>query len=276
MRKLLMILTCIVASIGLSLAQTTRVSGKVVDDTGEGVIGASVVVKGTTVGTVTDVDGKFSMNIPSDKKTLVISLLGMKTKEVAAGASLNILLEDDSRVMDEVVVTALGISKEKKALGYAVADVSGEELSKTRGGLTNPINALAGKVAGLQINGASGNMGGSSKVLLRGVKSLTGNNQPLFVIDGVPVEGQDYNSTDTQRGAGGYDYGNLIQDINPDDVADISVLKGPNASALYGSRAANGVIMITTKKGTKGAGLGISVNSSVGFEVVNKFPNLQR
>lgn len=276
MRKLLMILTCIVASIGLSLAQTTRVSGKVVDDTGESVIGASVVVKGTTVGTVTDVDGKFSMNVPSDKKTLVISLLGMKTKEVAVGTNLNILLEDDSRVMDEVVVTALGISKEKKALGYAVADVKGDELIKSRGGVANPINALTGKVAGLQINGASGNMGGSSKVLLRGVKSLSGNNQPLFVIDGVPVDGQDFNSTDTQRGAGGYDYGNLIQDINPDDIADISVLKGPNASALYGSRAANGVIMITTKKGDKNQGLGISLNSSVGFEVVSKLPRMQK
>jgi TonB-linked SusC/RagA family outer membrane protein len=119
-------------------------------------------------------------------------------------------------------------------------------------------------------------MGGSSKVVIRGVKSLSGNNQPLFVIDGVPIEGTDYNTTDAARGAGGYDYGNLIQDINPDDIASISVLKGPNASALYGSRASNGVVMITTKKGTKNKGLGISVNSSLGFEKVNKLPKMQK
>lgn len=276
MRRFMMIFACIVASVGLSLAQTARVSGIVIDDTGEAVIGASVVAKGSMVGTVTDVDGKFSLNVPSDTKTLVVSLIGMKTKEVPVGPDLRITLEDDSKVMDEVVVTAMGISREKKALGYAVADVKADELIKSRGGVANPINGLAGKVAGLQITGATGNMGGSTKVLLRGIKSLSGNNQPLFVIDGVPIEGTDFNSVDTQRGAGGYDYGNLIQDINPDDVANISVLKGPNASALYGSRAANGVIMITTKRGEKNQGLGVTVNSSVGFEVVNKLPKMQK
>lgn len=276
MRRFVMIFACIVASVGLSLAQTARVSGIVIDDTGEAVIGASVVAKGSMVGTVTDVDGKFSLNVPSDTKTLVVSLIGMKTKEVPVGPDLRITLEDDSKVMDEVVVTAMGISREKKALGYAVADVKADELIKSRGGVANPINGLAGKVAGLQITGATGNMGGSTKVLLRGIKSLSGNNQPLFVIDGVPIEGTDFNSVDTQRGAGGYDYGNLIQDINPDDVANISVLKGPNASALYGSRAANGVIMITTKRGEKNQGLGVTVNSSVGFEVVNKLPKMQK
>ncbi|MDU1903530.1 MAG: SusC/RagA family TonB-linked outer membrane protein [Dysgonomonas sp.] len=285
MRKLILFLACLFASIGLSLAQTIRVSGTVVDDTGEGVIGASVVAKGTTTGSITDLDGKFSFNIPSDRKTLVISLIGMRSKEVPAGTDLRIVLEDDTQLIDEVVVTAMGISKEKKALGYAVADVKGDELIKSRGGVANPINALSGKVAGLQIAGASGNMGGSAKVILRGVKSLSGNNQPLFVIDGVPIDGRDFNDNsatasgdinDTARGAGGYDYGNLIQDLNPDDIADISVLKGPNASALYGSRASNGVIMITTKKGEKNKGLGISVNSSVGFEVVNKLPKMQK
>ncbi len=230
MRRLMMIFACIVASVGLSLAQTTRVSGVVIDDTGEAVIGASVVAKGSMVGTVTDIDGKFSLNIPADKKTLVVSLIGMKAKEVPVGSDLRITLEDDSRVMDEVVVTAMGISREKKALGYAVADVKADELIKSRGGVSNPINGLAGKVAGLQITGATGNMGGSTKVILRGIKSLSGNNQPLFVIDGVPIEGTDFNTTNAARGAGGYDYGNLIQDINPDDVADISVLKGKGGS----------------------------------------------
>ncbi|HMM03732.1 MULTISPECIES: SusC/RagA family TonB-linked outer membrane protein [unclassified Dysgonomonas] len=275
-KRLLLILSCLFLSIGYIAAQTTKITGTVVDDLGEPAIGVSVVVKGTTIGTVTDVDGTFSINLPEGKSTLVFSFIGMKTKEEAAKEGMKVVLEQNAQIMNEVVVTAMGITKEKKALGYAVADLGGDELIKSRGGVSNPINALVGKVAGLQITGSSGNMGGSSKVLLRGVKSLTGNNQPLFVVDGVPIAGQDFNSTDTQRGAGGYDYGNLIQDLNPDDIENISVLKGPNASALYGSRASNGVIMITTKKGEINKGLGISVNSAVGFEVVSKLPKMQK
>jgi TonB-linked SusC/RagA family outer membrane protein len=204
--------------------------------------------------------------------------MGMKTVEFAASDNLTVVLEDDSEELGEVVVTALGISREKKALGYAVQDVKSDELLKTRGGLNNPVNALQGKVAGLQILSSTGALGGSAKVLIRGVKSISGNNQPLFVIDGVPIEGSDYNSAETERGAGGFDYGNLIQDLNPDDIENISVLKGPNASALYGSRATNGVIMITTKKGTgkKGGGLGVTFSTSIGIETVNKLPKLQR
>ncbi len=275
-RKLLLVLSFFLISLGYITAQTTKITGIVIDDLGEPTVGASVVVKGTTTGTITDVDGAFSINVPQGKTILVFSLLGMKTKEETAKPDMRVTLEPDAKMMDEVIVTAMGITKEKKALGYAVADVKGDELVKSRGGVSNPISALSGKIAGLQITGASGNMGGSAKVILRGVKSLSGSNQPLFIIDGVPIEGQDYNSTDAQRGAGGYDYGNMIQDINPDDIADISVLKGPNASALYGSRAANGVIMITTKKGEKKAGLGITFNSSVGFEVVSKLPKMQK
>jgi TonB-linked SusC/RagA family outer membrane protein len=204
--------------------------------------------------------------------------MGMKTVEFTASDNLIVSLDDDTEELGEVVVTALGISREKKALGYAVQEVKGDEMLKTRGGLSNPVNALQGKVAGLQIQNSSGALGGSAKVLIRGVKSISGNNQPLFVIDGVPIEGGDYNSTETARGGGGYDYGNLIQDINPDDIENISVLKGPNASALYGSRATNGVIMITTKKGTgkKGGGLGVTFSTSVGIEKVNKLPKLQK
>ncbi len=132
-------------------------------------------------------------------------------------------------------------------MGYAVTELKGDEMLKSRGGLSNPVNALQGKVAGLTISSSAGSMGGSSKVLLRGANSLSGSNQPLFVVDGVPIEGGDNNSTATLRGGGGYDYGNLIQDINPDDVENISVLKGASATALYGSRASNGVIMITTQ-----------------------------
>lgn len=269
MRKLLMILTCIVASIGLSLAQTTRVSGKVVDDTGESVIGASVVVKGTTVGTVTDVDGKFSMNVPSDKKTLVISLLGMKTKEVAVGTNLNILLEDDSRVMDEVVVTALGISKEKKALGYDVQEIKSDDLTKA--GQLSLSGSLAGKVSGVQITTAGGQIGASSRVVVRGNSSLNGDNQPLIVVDGIPVNNRITNKTDL---AGVLDLGSGMNDINPADIESVSVLKGASA-ALYGMEAGNGVILITTKKSKDKSGVKVTYDGTFTVDKVYNLPKMQ-
>ena len=277
MKKLTFLFLCLLIGIGLATAQTREITGSVISaEDDQPVIGASVIVKGTTTGTVTDYDGKFSLSVPSAAKTLVISYIGMAAQEVAIAPNVRVLLKADTQNLDEVVVTALGISREKKALGYAVSEVKGDEMLKAPGGVSNPINALQGKVAGLQIQGGAGSMGGSSKVIIRGVKSISGNNQPLFVIDGVPVEGSDFNSTDAARGAGGYDYGNLIQDLNPDDIENISVLKGPNASALYGSRATNGVVMITTKKGKKGEGYGVTFNSSLGFEVVNKMPKMQK
>lgn len=262
------------------LGQTRQVTGKVVSADGKQPIpGVSVYVKeAASVGTTTNVDGQFMLrNLPTNAKTIVFRFVGFKTQEVPiTSGEIIVTLESEAQKLDEVVVTAMGISREKKSLGYSVSEVKGDEMLKSRGGVSNPINSLQGKVAGLQIAGGSGSMGGSSKVLIRGVNSISGNNQPLFVVDGVPIEGTDFNSTNTQRGAGGYDYGNLIQDINPDDIENISVLKGPNASALYGSRAANGVVMITTKKAKVGTGYNVSVNSSVGFEVVNKLPKLQR
>ena len=278
MKKFKFFLLYLFLGIGLAVAQTKTVTGLVLSqDDNEPVMGASVVVKGNTaIGTVTDMDGNFSLNVPENATVLVVSYVGMTPKEVAVSTQRITVVLESSVALDEVVVTALGITREKKALGYGVTEVKSEELVTSRGGLSSPITALQGKVSGLQIAGSSGNMGGSSKVLIRGNSSISGNNQPLFVIDGVPIEGTDFNSTDTQRGGGGYDYGNLIQDINPDDIESLSVLKGPNASALYGSRAANGVIMITTKKGKKGEGYGISFNSAVGIERVSKLPKLQR
>ena len=265
----------LVLSTGMALAQTT-VTGKVVSqEDGEPVIGASIKIEGTKTGTVTDVDGNFSLVAPSGNAKLVISYLGMKSQKVVAKSKMKIVLEGEDNTLNDVVVTALGVSRQKKALGYAVTELKGDEMLKSRGGLSNPVNALQGKVAGLTISSSAGSMGGSSKVLLRGANSLSGSNQPLFVVDGVPIEGGDNNSTETQRGGGGYDYGNLIQDINPDDVENISVLKGASATALYGSRASNGVIMITTKRAKKSAGLGVEFSSSVGFETVTKLPKLQ-
>ena len=215
------------------------------------------------------------MVAPSGNAKLVISYLGMKSQKVVAKSKMKIVMEGEDNTLNDVVVTALGVSRQKKALGYAVTELKGDEMLKSRGGLSNPVNALQGKVAGLTISSSAGSMGGSSKVLLRGANSLSGSNQPLFVVDGVPIEGADNNSTETQRGGGGYDYGNLIQDINPDDVENISVLKGASATALYGSRASNGVIMITTKRAKKAAGLGVEFSSSIGFETVTKLPKLQ-
>jgi len=277
-RKLMLLLTCLFVGIGLVTAQNLKVTGIVIsEEDGQPVVGASILVKGTTVGTISDIDGNFTLfNVPSSAKSLVVSFIGMKSAEVAIKPTVKVVLVSDAQVVDEVVVTALGISRQKKALGYAVSEISGDEMLKARGGVSNPVNSLQGKVAGLQIQGGSGSMGGSSKIIIRGVKSISGNNQPLFVIDGVPIEGTDFNNTDTQRGAGGYDYGNLVQDLNPDDIDNISVLKGPNASALYGSRATNGVVMITTKKGKKGEGYGVTFNSSLGLEVVNKLPKMQK
>src|SRR5574344_1431745 len=273
-KRLLVFLACMFLSLGMAMAQI-RVSGTVTSsDDGEPVVGASILVQGTKTGTVTDVDGNFQLTAPEGSE-LKVSYLGMKTKNVKAAASLKIVLQSDNRTLDDVVVTALGVSREKKALGYAVSEVKGSDLIKSRGGVSNPVNALQGKVAGLQISSSSGSMGGSSKIIIRGASSLSGNNQPLFVVDGVPIEGTDYNATETARGAGGYDYGNLVQDINPDDIENISVLKGAAASALYGSRASNGVIMITTKRGQKDQGLGVEYSSTVGFETVTKLPKLQ-
>lgn len=278
-KRLMLLMIGLLCGIGLATAQVTNINGVVTSrEDGEPVIGASVLVKGTTTGTITDVEGRFHFqNLPSSATILVVSFVGMTTQEVQIKTgTMNVVLSLDTEVLEEVVVTAMGISREKKALGYAVSEVGGDEMIKARGGISNPINALQGKVAGLQISSGTGSMGGSSKVLIRGVTSISGNNQPLFVVDGVPIEGSDFNSAGTQRGGGGYDYGNLIQDINPDDIENISVLKGASASALYGSRANNGVVMIATKKGKKDEGLGVSFTTSVGFEIVNKLPKLQR
>ena len=180
MRKLTFLLACLfLVGVGLVHAQSKSISGKVfsVDD-GQPVIGATILVRGTTQGTITDVDGNFKLNLQENAKNLVISYVGMKTMTVEAINGMIIKMESESLQMNEVVVTALGISREKKSLGYAVSEVKSDELVKSRGGLNNPVNSLQGKVAGLSISGATGQMGGSSKILIRGVKSISGNNQP--------------------------------------------------------------------------------------------------
>lgn len=225
--------------------ETKVIKGSVSDAEGP-LMGATVKVVGTTTGAVTDLDGNFTLQC-APGATLEISYIGYETKTVKAQDGMKIELVSDSKVLNEVVVTALGIKRDRKALGYGLAEVKGEELTKAKE--TNVVNSLAGKVAGLVVQQTAGGASGSTKVQLRGTTEMTGNNQPLYVIDGVPLDNTNFGSAD---GGGGYDLGDGISAINPDDIESMSVLKGPAASALYGSRASHGVILITTKKaGTK-------------------------
>ena len=239
--------------------QSKKVTGTVKDEFGP-VAGASVVEKGTGNGIVTDLDGKFSLDV-APGATLVISFVGYKQQEVKVGnAPLNITLEEDSKLLGEVVVTALGIKRERKALGYGVAEVQGEALTKAKE--TNVINSMAGRVPGLVVSQTAGGASGSSRVILRGSTEMTGNNQPLYVIDGVPLDNTNFGSAGTY---GGFDLGDGISSVNPDDIESMSVLKGPAASALYGSRASHGVILITTKKAHKDK-VSVEYNGTLTFD----------
>ena len=224
--------------------QATKISGVVTDGT-EPIIGASVRVKGTNKGTVTDLDGRFSLDVAAGTE-LIITYVGYKEVTVKAAANMKVVLQEENTALSEVVVTALGIKRERKALGYGVSEVKGEELTKAKE--TNVINSLSGKVAGLVVQNTASGASGSTRVLLRGNTEMAGNNQPLYVIDGVPLDNTNFSSAGEE---GGYDLGDGISAINPDDIENMTVLKGPAASALYGSRASHGVILITTKKADK-------------------------
>ena len=240
------ILTLLLAfMVQMTFAQERTISGTVSDESGP-LPGVSVLVDGTTRGTETNFDGQYTISA-NVGEVLRFSFLGMTsvTRTVGTEAVINVKLASGENTLDEVVVTALGIEREKKSLGYATQEVTGDKVNTAKD--PNFVNGLSGKVAGLDVK-SSGTMGGSANVIIRGYSSLTGNNQALFVIDGVPVDNSNTNSTDQRSGRGGYDYGNGASDINPDDIATINVLKGGAATALYGSRAANGVIVITTKR----------------------------
>ena len=271
MRKLFSLLALMAFSI-FTIAQTRSISGKIKSsETGEGLPGATVSVKGTTNGSITDVDGNFKIEVGSDDPILLFTFIGFESKELAVGnqSTINISLESDSRVLDEFVVTALGISREKKSLGYSSQTVSAMELNGVKD--VNFMSNLSGQVAGAQIKN-SGTMGGSANVIIRGYKSIGGNNQPLYVVDGIPIRNDVTNTGNQNTGRGGYDYGNSAMDINSEDIASVEVLKGPAGTALYGSRAANGVLIITTKKGSKKAnkGLGVTISSSILVGQINK------
>lgn len=244
----------------ISFAQERIVTGVVTDNSGMPIPGVNVLVKGTKLGTQTDFDGKFSISA-TPTQTLVFNFVGMKSQEiVASSATINVKMKDDAVELEGVVVTALGIKREKKSLGYSTQEVKGSDVSDTP--ITNFADALSGEVAGLDVQ-SSGTLGGSSNIIIRGYNSISGSNQALVVIDGTPVLNDTNNSADQRTGRGGYDYGNAAMDINPDDIESINVLKGAAATALYGSRASNGALIITTKKGKKGEGIGVTFTSSM-------------
>jgi len=254
--------------------QTTVVKGTVMDVKKETLIGAIVREKDGKSGTSTDLEGQFSISVSNPNATLIISSIGMRPVEVPLKGKTNIevYLEEDNIALDEVVVTALGIKRQTKALGYAVSEVSGDDI--TEGRETNVMSALSGKVAGVDISSTNAGPSGSTRVIIRGNTQLTGTNMPLYVIDGVPID-------NTQLGEagkwGGYDYGDGVSSLNPEDIESISVLKGASASALYGSRASNGVILITTKSAKKSKALGIDLSLNVTGVALNKsFDDYQR
>ena len=286
MKKLLLKVlpvTLLLMALSMANAQVSNVySGTVKDSKGEPVIGAAVQVKGTQIGSVTDADGKFAVAAPANAKTLVVKYIGFKAKEVdISKGDFNVTLDEDVLGLDEVVVTAIGIKKEKRALGYSVQDVSGDDLNKS--GNPNAFSALSGKVAGLTATTSNGSPGGAVNMRLRGAVSLFGNNQPLIVIDGIPVDNDQESSIDNiiYGGAYGGINGDFNQnrgiDINPEDIENVSVLKGGAATALYGSAGASGVILITTKKGsaTGGKAFSVDISTSVTFDQVNKLPDEQ-
>jgi TonB-dependent SusC/RagA subfamily outer membrane receptor len=274
--SLVLFLSLFVLSLSAQNRGTVTITGNVTDPQGSPLTGVTIVDKNNpAVGTVSDIEGDYSINIESGT-VLEFSYIGFTSQEVLVSKSerIDIILQESTTTLSEVVITSLNIPRERKALGYAVQNVSSDAF-QTRP--TNPLTALSGKIAGLQVISGGSNLGGSSRITLRGINSITGNNQPLYVIDGVPLDNSDLNSSSTIRGSAGKDVGSTIQDINPDDIAFVNVLKGPSAAALYGSRAANGVILITTKKGESSVGkIAIELNTGLEFENVVRLPERQK
>lgn len=267
-----------------AIAQNRTITGKVTSAKDNAVlIGVTVTVKGTTIGTSTDESGTYSISVPANKSILVFTYVGLKTTEVSIGTNttVDVSLLDDGKGLDEVVITAIAIEKSSKSLGYSTQSVSGKEVSGS--GEQNVIQGLASKAAGVYVQGSSGTPGSSSKILLRGNTTFEGSNQPLIVIDGLPISNETENTSPSDypfnANLQGVQNSNRGIDINPDDIETMTVLKGPAAAALYGAQAASGAIIITTKKARvrgKGKGFGVTYSSSLELQKVNKLPELQR
>ncbi|NDC76822.1 MAG: SusC/RagA family TonB-linked outer membrane protein [Chitinophagia bacterium] len=255
---------------GTSFAQSVSVKGRVTDSVSKEVlVGVTITVVGRNLSTLTDGSGEFSL-VCERSERLKVTASGYREVTIPlSGEALSIMLVRETQQLEDVVVTALGRSSQRKSLGYSIQEVKGDALVQARE--TNLVNSLAGRVAGVNVVGGSNSIGGSSRIVIRGETSLAGNNQPLFVVDGIPINNNISASSQRQN----IDYGNGAGDINPDDIETISVLKGPTAAALYGSRASNGVVLITTKKGSKSRGIGVSVNSTTTLENVLRLPTYQ-
>ncbi|KAA3624290.1 MAG: SusC/RagA family TonB-linked outer membrane protein, partial [Bacteroidetes bacterium] len=277
MKKTLLVVSMVFFAIGITFAQRS-ISGSVTDDNGEPLIGASVLVKGTSTGTITDFDGKYILSVPEGREVLVFSFTGFDPQEITLGASnvIDVVLSEGV-TLQTAVVTALGIEKEEKTLGYGVTQVDGDDVTRTRN--NSFVDALSGKVSGLTVN-TNSQPGGSSEIVIRGYGSVTGNNQALVVIDGVPASNGNNTSITTLLNPlddfnRSQDFGNQVNDINPDDIESISVLKGAAATALYGSRAANGAIIITTKSGKRNQKVTVDYSGSYTRTQVNRLPHMQ-
>lgn len=255
-------------------AQNRTINGTVLGEDGLGVIGATILVKGTSTGTITDVEGKFLLEVNADAKILQISYVGYITQNVSMEntSTINVTLKSDIE-LSEVVVTALGVKRDEKALGYAVQNLDSKQIVSVKP--TNVTNALAGKVSGVYINGGAGGPSASANINIRNAASLLGNNQPLFVVNGIPITNNLFSFDDGLNGSSTIDFGNAAQIVNPDDIKSINVLKGPAASALYGARAVDGVILIETKTGEDAQGWGVEVNNTTMFETILKMPDYQ-
>ena len=256
-------------SVGI-YAQDITVRGTVTDPTGEPVIGATIKAQGTNLGTITNANGEFSLQVPANSQ-LTVSYVGFAPQTLTAAREMNIVLAEDATGLSEVVVTALGLKREQKALGYAMTELKGEDLDAN---LINPVQALQGKVAGVEITSSDGGMFGASKILIRGASTLNKNNQPIYVIDGVILQ-NDVVENDADWASGAQNYGNVLKNLNPDDFETVTVLKGAAATALYGSRGLNGAVVITTKSGNGKRGLGIDFTQTFGFDKVTSQPKLQ-
>ena len=268
MKKLVALLMMMFIAVAVVQGQRL-VSGMVVDDYGEGLVGANVLVKGSSLGTVTDANGRFNLEVPTGSGVLRVSYAGFITEEIDIENQTNIDVQLTSGILlTEAIITALGIEREEKSLGYAVQELQGDDLSVTRE--QNLVTALSGKVAGVQVVSASGaSLGGTAKIRIRGANSLTGGD-PLFVVDGTPVSNANFSADES-----GHDFGNLAQDVNPEDIESVTVLKGPAATALYGHRASGGVILVVTKKGQAREGIGVQVKSTVTLDRVSILPEYQ-
>lgn len=285
MRKLTFLLVCLFCvGVGIVNSQTVSVSGKVLSaEDGQPIVGATVKVKGTTNASLTDVGGNFTISMKGSARTLLISFIGMNTQEVVATNDMIVKMESNERALGEVVVTGLGIKRDQKALGYSATSVTSADITAT--GNRSAFNALEGKVPGVEITSASGAPGASTRVIMRGFSSLSGSNQPLYVIDGVPVNNTQIGSqfgTSSVGGLGstnlngGLDFGNRANDINPEDIESITILQGGSGTALYGSRASSGVIIITTKNGSKANNKAkVEVSSTTSFENPLRLPTMQ-